>query len=485
MRRFEVKQMKALKAILALILAVLAVLFFANALTARDNLPTLLPRLDPDNLAAQDSRMATARDRVLTALEGGERDKTLRALERYVDGFGPQLQLAGQNGLDLMLYRNSPSFLALGLLLMAIALALALSLLPGMQNRQRGLVYLALIALLYAGVYILEDMVGGSTMLMTVLKKGAIYALIAVSMNLLNGFTGLFSLGQAGFMLIGAYTYAIFTIAADSRHQVYQYYGGGIIQFTLPALVAIALAGLAAAFFAFLIGLPVLRLKSDYLAIATLGFAEIIRAIFQYDGLGPITNGSNLLRKFTTFGTALFPFAVVGVCIALIALLIHSTYGRAFKAIRDDEIAAEAMGINLFRHKQMSFVISSFFAGVGGALLAMYQTTVQASAFKASMTYEILLIVVIGGMGSISGSVLASFLFVASSEWWLRFLDNEQTIGAFQVPLLRSGFRMVVFSVVIMAVVLFYRQGIMGDKELSWSRLKGLFSRRKGGGQRV
>ncbi|NLC32336.1 MAG: branched-chain amino acid ABC transporter permease [Clostridiales bacterium] len=317
-------------------------------------------------------------------------------------------------------------------------------------------------------------------MLMTVLKKGVIYALIAVSMNLLNGFTGLFSLGQAGFMLIGAYTYAIFTIPPASRAQVYQYYDGGLIQFAMPAVPAIVLAGIAAAFFAFLIGLPVLRLKSDYLAIATLGFAEIIRAIFQYDGLGPITNGSNLLRRFTTFNTALFPFIVAGVSIMLIALVINSTYGRSFKAIRDDEVAAEAMGINLFRHKQMSFVISSFFAGVGGALLAMYQTTVQASAFKASMTYEILLIVVIGGMGSITGSVMTSFLFVAASEWWLRFLDNDLIIGGFQVPLLRSGFRMVVFSIVIMIMVLFYRRGIMGDKEFT---LKKLFAPRvkKGG----
>ena len=131
----------------------------------------------------------------------------------------------------------------------------------------------------------------------------------------------------------------------------------------------------------------------------------------------------------------------------------------------------------------MSFVISSFFAGVGGALLAMYQTTVQASAFKASMTYEILLIVVIGGMGSVTGSVLTSFLFIAASEWWLRFLDNEQVIGGIALPFMRSGFRMVVFSVVIMVMVLFYRRGIMGDKEFN---LKALFAPRvkKGGSNR-
>lgn len=347
-----------------------------------------------------------------------------------------------------------------------------------MKKKTANLITAGLIVALFVALYVLEQVMDPASMLFVVLKKGAIYALVAVSMNLLNGFTGLFSLGQAGFMLIGAYAYGIFTIPPEARDAVYQYFDGGLIQFALPVPVALILAGLAAAFFAFLIGLPVLRLKSDYLAIATLGFAEIIRAFFQWDALGPITNGSNLLRRFPTFSSVLFPFAVSGLCIAIIVMLVNSSYGRAFKAIRDDEIAAEAMGIDLFKHKQMSFVISSFFAGVSGALLAMYQTTVQASAFKSAMTYEILLIVVIGGIGSISGSCIASFLFIACNEWWLRFLDNEMYIGAWQVPLLRTGFRKVVFSVIIMAVVLFYRQGIMGDRELSVQRMARLVQRR-------
>jgi len=325
----------------------------------------------------------------------------------------------------------------------------------------------ALIAAIFAIIFILEQVLPSSSMLFVVLKKGAIYSLVAVSMNLLNGFTGLFSLGQAGFMLVGAYTYAIFTIPLEARDAVYQYFNGGIIKFTVPVPVALIMAGLAAAIFAYLIGLPVLRLKSDYLAIATLGFAEIIRAVFQWDKLGPVTNGSNLLKRFPSFSSTLYPFFVSGICIAIIVLLINSSYGRAFKAIRDDEIAAEAMGINLAKHKQLSFTISSFFAGVGGALLAMYQTTVQAAAFKSAMTYEILLIVVIGGIGSVTGSILSSFLFIASSEWWLRFLDDETYIGSFKVPLLASGFRKVVFSIIIMIVVLFYRQGIMGTREIS------------------
>ena len=354
-----------------------------------------------------------------------------------------------------------------------------------MKKSTKTIVGVLLLAALFVGVWLIEKAAGANSMLVTVLEKGAIYALIAVSMNLLNGFTGLFSLGQAGFMLVGAYTYAIFTIPMAKRMAVYQYYQGGVIQFELPFMLAIVLAGVVAALFAWLVGLPVLRLKSDYLAIATLGFAEIIRAVIQNDKLGPLTNGSNLLKTYPTFHTVLFPFAVSGACIAIILLLINSTYGRAFKAIRDDEIAAEAMGINLFRHKQLSFVISSFFAGIGGALLAMYQGTVQANAFKSAMTYEILLIVVIGGMGSVTGSVLASFLFIACSEWWLRFLDSEQFINGFQVPLLRSGFRMVVFSIVIMVVVLFYRRGIMGDREFSLDAIANAFRRKNRKGASV
>ena len=326
-------------------------------------------------------------------------------------------------------------------------------------------------------------------MLLTVLKKGAIYALVAVSMNLLNGFTGLFSLGQAGFMMIGAYTYGILTIPVADREMVYMYYDGGIIQFAVPVAVGILAAGIAAAVFAFLIGLPVLRLKSDYLAIATLGFAEIMRAFFQWDSLGPLTNGSNMIRNYPTFTTILFPFIVSGICIAVIVLLINSTYGRAFKAIRDDEIAAEAMGINLAHHKRIAFTISSFFAGISGALLAMFQTNVQAKSFNSAMTYEILLIVVIGGIGSVTGSCISAFLFISCSEWLLRFLDETHKIGDFTVPLMRSGFRKVVFSIVIMVIVLFFSEGIMGTREISIHRLveriqgKGK-KKTKGGGDR-
>jgi len=322
-----------------------------------------------------------------------------------------------------------------------------------------------------------------SSIVVNVCKKTCIYALAAVAMNLLNGFTGLFSLGQAGFMVIGAYTYAIFTVPVESRASVFYQTNGGVIQFQLPIIVALVLAGFVAALFAFLIGLPVLRLKSDYLAIATLGFAEIARTVIQSPDFLAVTNGPNPISGFSSFSSLMAYVVCAGICIAFIILLINSSYGRAFKAIRDDEIAAEAMGINLAKHKRMSFTVSSFFMGIAGALLAMYNSSLSATTYTSAMTYEILLIVVIGGIGSISGSLIASFLFIASSEWWLRFLDYETIIEStgFKIPLLRGGFRKVVFSVAIMIIVLFFHKGLMGDKELSISKIISKNNKKSGG----
>ena len=368
------------------------------------------------------------------------------------------------------------------------------------KDKKRNLLgnLLLLAALLIVLIYI--DMTRSSfDIIVKVLQKGCVYAIVAVSMNLLNGFTGLFSLGQAGFMLIGAYVYSVFSVDDASREMVYSFSGKPLINFQLPILLAILLAGIAAALFAFLIGLPVLKLKSDYLAIATLGFAEILRTIIQWDKLGPLTNGSFPISKLNTFKDLLsngplrklsfvMPFFLVAVvCITIVALMIRSTYGRAFKAIRDDEVAAEAMGINLARHKMLSFVTSSFFAGIGGAV---FVGSTNAAPFTSAMTYEILLIVVIGGIGSITGSILASLLYIASQEWWLRGLDSGTFLGITS-PMFRNGFRLVVFSVIIMIFVLFFRRGIMGDREFSSlgiaraiagvpRRVRALFARRPG-----
>lgn len=325
-------------------------------------------------------------------------------------------------------------------------------------------------------------------MLISILQKSVILSIAAVSMNLLTGFTGLFSLGQAGFMAIGAYVTGLIAMPVSSVDNVFYVSGmaDGLRSFKeslsvlpTPLLITLALlaGGLVAAIFAAFVGIPVLRLKSDYLAIATLGFSEIVRAIIAAPQLDRITNGSYGLKAIPGFdsgggrGSLLIPFGVAVACITFIVLLIRSSYGRAFKAIREDEIAAEAMGIGLFKHKQLAFIISSFFTAISGGLLAMFMRSIDARAFQVTLTYDILLIVVIGGIGSITGSIVGAFLVTFAKEWWLRFFDQPLVINGFKVPLLRTGFRMVVFSIFLMLIVLFYRKGLMGNREFSWYRL--------------
>lgn len=310
----------------------------------------------------------------------------------------------------------------------------------------------------------------------SIIERSMVYAVVAVSMNLVNGFTGLFSLGQAGFMALGAYVTAIFTIPVEQRASVYYISGINpvIANIQLPIVVALILGGLVAAGVAALIGFPVLRLKSDYLAIATLGFAEIIRACIAAPQFDTITNGSYGLKSIPGFTSIFQPLIIATICIGLMVLLINSSYGRMFKAVREDEIAAEAMGINLFKTKELSFVISSFFAGVSGGMLAMFMRSIDSKTFQVALTYDILLIVVIGGIGSVTGSVLGAFIVTAGREV-LRFFDEPLYIGTVNIPLFRPGFRMVIFSILLMVVVLFYSKGLMGTNEFSWNGIIDFF----------
>ena len=258
--------------------------------------------------------------------------------------------------------------------------------------------------------------------------------------------------------------YGVLTIPVADRPSVYQYFDGGLIQFSLPETCAGFLGDTVGTTVGMLLALAVGRppVGGGGLAHRPAGAAaevpttwhrhpwasrEILRAFFQWNALGPITNASNLLRGYPDFAHVTSYFLLAGAMIAIIVLLIHSTYGRAFKAIRDDEVAAEAMGINLASTSGWAFIISSFFAGVGGGMLAMYNGTISSVSFKSSMTYEILLIVVIGGIGSISGSIIASFLYIFSSEWLLRGLDSGEFLGIVAPGIFKNGFRMAVFSV--------------------------------------
>ncbi|MDR2094564.1 MAG: branched-chain amino acid ABC transporter permease [Treponema sp.] len=312
-----------------------------------------------------------------------------------------------------------------------------------------------------------------------------IYIILALSLNLINGFTGLFSLGHAGFMAIGAYVSALLTMSPAQKEL--NFFMAPIIpvlaRVEIPFIPALILAGSAAALAGFLIGTPVLRLRDDYLAIATLGFSEIIRVVIT--NLQPVTNGALGLKGLPKFSTTLMIWGLAVLTIVFMAALIRSSFGRSCRAVRDNEIAAQAMGIPVAHIKIISFTISSFIAGVGGALLGHLMTTIDPKMFTFSLTYNILLIVVLGGIGSITGSVIAAVVVTIAMEA-LRFLDGSLNFIFFRTQGL-PGLRMVVFSVLLLIVVIYRQQGLMGKQEFSWDlmfnstfpRLKNILPLRK------
>ncbi|MDI3535968.1 MAG: branched-chain amino acid transport system permease protein [Eubacteriaceae bacterium] len=303
-----------------------------------------------------------------------------------------------------------------------------------------------------------------------ILNLCAIYTIVSLGMNLVNGFTGQFSLGQAGFMAIGAYTVAIFTVPVEMRASVFylEPMAPFLANIELPFIGALILGGIFSALVAFLIGYPCLRLRGDYLAIATLGFSEIIRIIFT--NTQTITNGALGIKGIPTISNLWWTYGIALLVIIATILLVNSSYGRAFKSIREDEIAAEAMGIGLFKTKMTSFMIGAFFTGIAGGLFAALLGTVDPKQFYFTLTYNFLLIIVLGGMGSISGTIISSFIVTIGLEW-LRFLDEPMAFGL-DLPIFRPGFRMVIFSLLLMIIVLFYRKGLMGTNELTWDFIR-------------
>jgi len=237
------------------------------------------------------------------------------------------------------------------------------------NNNQRTRLILTGAALVLAviGLYIANNFFDDYKI--RILNLSAVYVILGLGLNLINGFTGLFSLGHAGFTMIGAYTAALLTMTPDAK--IMNFYMKPIIAplatIQLPIPLALLAAGLVAALFGLIIAVPVLRLKGDYLAIASLGFAEIMRVLFTMGK--SITNGALGLKDIPAVNSIYFHWGTAIISLLLIKWLINSSYGQAFKAIRDDEVAAEAMGINLFYHKTLSFCIGAFFAGVVGVLL--------------------------------------------------------------------------------------------------------------------
>ncbi|NMB00571.1 MAG: branched-chain amino acid ABC transporter permease [Firmicutes bacterium] len=292
-----------------------------------------------------------------------------------------------------------------------------------------------------------------------IINLSGIYITLGLSMNLINGFTGMFSLGHAGFMAIGAYSVGVLTMPAAMKEM--NFFMQPIVPFLanvewgfLPSLLA---AGLIAGLFGVLIGAPVLRLTDDYLAIATLGFAEIIRVVFT--NTQSLTNGALGLKGIPNYTNTWWSWGVAFVTLAFVSFLMKGSYGKAFMAIREDEVAARAMGVNLFKHKVMSFAFGSFFAGVAGGLLAALLGTIDPNMFRITLTFNILLIVVLGGLGRIGGTAIAAVIVTVMMEA-LRFLDESINLGFVQLKGI-PGMRMVVFSIILILSVVVGREGLL------------------------
>jgi branched-chain amino acid transport system permease protein len=310
------------------------------------------------------------------------------------------------------------------------------------------------------------------------LNNCAIFITLAVSYNLINGICGQFSLEPNAFVAIGAYTSALLTMSPAEKQVSF------IIEpliwplniISIPFWLSLLVAGLVTAFLAFLMGFPVFRVRGDYLAIVTLGFGEVVRVVAN--NLQNITNGPLGLKGLVPHTNLWWSFGFMIFTLFFIWRLTRSSYGRAMKAIREDEVAAESMGIRSFRYKMMAFTVSGFFEGIAGGLLAHLITTISPVLFTFFLTFNLLIIIVVGGLGSTTGSVISSVLFVLGSEA-LRVVEEPFSLGSLQIPGI-PGMRMVIFAIILVVVMIFARQGIMGRGEFSWQGLIDLLRRVRG-----
>ncbi len=298
-----------------------------------------------------------------------------------------------------------------------------------------------------------------------ILNNIFIFIVLSASYNLINGVTGQFSLEPNGFVAIGAYITAICLLSEDLKLDLYQLEDPApwVLALNTSMITALFLSGLGATIVAICLAFPVFRVRGDYLAIVTLGFGFIIKviAINQPE----ITNGSIGLNEIPALANLYWTGFIAILTVVFMLNIIYSKYGRAMKAVRDDEDAASAIGINTFKIKTFAFGTSAFFEGIGGGLLAILLTTISPDLFDFFLTFQLLIIIVLGGLGSMSGVIIGTILVIGGGEW-LRFLDGSLNIFGYEIQA-HPGLRMVVFSVILILVMLFAREGIMGKKELS------------------
>lgn len=294
-----------------------------------------------------------------------------------------------------------------------------------------------LVAIVAAGNAITESGMLGRAQNSIIIQVG-FFIILAVSLNLVTGYLGQLPLGHAGFMAVGAYAAALFWRA-------------GLVAETASVVLGLILAGVVAAVFGVAIGLPALRLRGDYLAIITLGFGEIIRVVLN--NLDSITYGARGLRNIPRYSTFSVVYICVIIAVATIHLIMKSRHGRAILSIRENEIASESCGVSVTYYKVLSFAVSAFFAGIAGALYAGNQGILVPANFDFMTSINILMIVVLGGLGSMVGSVIAAIVLTS-----LPFVLQPM-----------AEYRMIIYSVMLIVVMIFKPSGLLGNREFSLS----------------
>lgn len=332
---------------------------------------------------------------------------------------------------------------------------------PHLASKKTAL-HLAFILIALGFIYVSEFIF--SDYGLRILNNIAIFIILAVSYNLINGVTGQFSLEPNGFVAVGAYAAALILLSSEAK--IFQFDIEDPHSFILALhsssfIVALLVAGLCSLALSLILSFAVFRVRGDYLAIVTLGFGIIIKLLAI--NFPSITNGSLGLNDLPRHTNLWWSGGIAIVAVLLILNLIYSKFGRAMKAVRDDEDAAIAMGINAFWVKTLAFGTSAFLEGVGGGLLACLLASVSPEQFDFLLTFQLLIIIVLGGLGSTSGAIIGTILVIGGAEW-LRFLDEPMNFFGYETKAL-PGLRMLVYALLLILVMLFARKGIMGDRE--------------------
>jgi branched-chain amino acid transport system permease protein len=343
-----------------------------------------------------------------------------------------------------------------------------------MSKEQRNLLLnVSSIVLLFGVLYLFNTY--GSDYHIRILNNMAVFITLAVSYNLVNGMCGILHLGPNAFITIGAYTSALLTMSVAEKEMSFiivpLVWPLSVIQ--VPFIISLFAAGLLATVFAFVISFPVFRVRGDYLAIVTLGFGEVIRVVCN--AAQSLTNGPLGLKGLLPYTNLWWSWGLAVFTIIAVTKLVNSSYGRAMKAMREDETAARAMGIDPYRSLLLAFLVSAFFSGVAGGLLAHLITTISPTLFTFFLTFNLLIMIVVGGLGSTTGAVIGAALFAWGGEA-LRIVEKPIDLGILKIPGI-PGMRMVIFSIILMVVILFARRGVMGRNEFSWDALFAKFSR--------